>query len=373
MIRICARATFRSSIPLTRQRWPAPRFFSGTQWRREDPRLDEFGRRITDEFAEMREKYDTPKHTIILAHGLLGFDELRLAGHFLPGLQYWRGITEALSHNGIEVIVAAVPPSGSIEARAAKLAESIAQKAKGKQVNIIATCADLNVGGPRLSIHDQPPSPDRLQDPVLDHHSVTTQGLCVCRLHVRHNRPSADQAHLQSDGILRLRNRRVLATHAEYYSYGASLEPNSWSVFAASHAIVKRTEGLNDGLVSIQSSQWGDYKGTLIGVSHLDLINWTNRLKWWLWSLTGSKRNFNAIAFYLDICDMLAKEGLPVAPFWMMLFQDASIFGICFGKSGGSGQFATIKCPGNENCRGQYLAFGVGKRCPTTVMTSAGT
>ncbi|QRD03082.1 hypothetical protein JI435_141470, partial [Parastagonospora nodorum SN15] len=96
----------------------------------------------------------------------------------------------------------------------------------------------------------------------------------------------------------------------KYYSYGASLEPNSWSVFAASHAIVKRTEGLNDGLVSIQSSQWGDYKGTLIGVSHLDLINWTNRLKWWLWSLTGSKRNFNAIAFYLDICDMLAKEGL---------------------------------------------------------------
>jgi alpha-beta hydrolase superfamily lysophospholipase len=78
------------------------------------------------------------KHTIILAHGLLGFDELRLAGHFLPGLHYWRGITEALSRNGIEVIVAAVPPSGSIEARAAKLAESISQKAKGKQVNIIA-------------------------------------------------------------------------------------------------------------------------------------------------------------------------------------------------------------------------------------------
>jgi hypothetical protein len=47
-----------------------------------------------------------------------------------------------LSHNGIEVIVAAVPPSGSIEARAAKLAESIAQKAKGKQVNIIA-CVSL--------------------------------------------------------------------------------------------------------------------------------------------------------------------------------------------------------------------------------------
>jgi triacylglycerol lipase len=91
-----------------------------------------------------------------------------------------------------------------------------------------------------------------------------------------------------------------------YFSYGASLEPERWSVFAASHAIIKRTEGLNDGLVryvydqatskqhadlnSVSSSQWGDYKGTLIGVSHLDLINWTNRLKWWFYSLTGSKR-----------------------------------------------------------------------------------
>lgn len=56
----------------------------------------------------------------------------------------------------------------------------------------------------------------------------------------------------------------------------------------------------------------------MVGVSHLDLINWTNRLKWFLWELTGSKRkcvfamkslngirinksSFNAIAFYLDI------------------------------------------------------------------------
>jgi len=97
--------------------------------------------------------------------------------------------------------------------------------------------------------------------------------------------------------------------YVKYYSYGASIEPNRWSVFAPSHAIIKPVEGLNDGLVSVHSSQWGDYKGSLIGVSHLDLINWTNRLKWFFWELTGSKRTFNAIAFYLDICDMLAKEG----------------------------------------------------------------
>jgi len=61
---------------------------------------------------------------------------------------------------------------------------------------------------------------------------------------------------------------------------------------------------------SVPSSKWGEYKGTLVGVSHLDLINWTNRVKWLFWSLTGTKRKFNGVAFYLDIADMLAKEGL---------------------------------------------------------------
>lgn len=35
----------------------------------------------------------------------------------------------------------------------------------------------------------------------------------------------------------------------KYYSYGASLEPARWSIFAPSHAIIKKVEGHNDGLV----------------------------------------------------------------------------------------------------------------------------
>ena len=83
----------------------------------------------------------TPKHPIVLAHGLFGFDELRLAGPYLPGVQYWRGIKEALSMKGVEVIAATVPPSGSIEARAEDLARDIAVAARGKEVNIIAYVA----------------------------------------------------------------------------------------------------------------------------------------------------------------------------------------------------------------------------------------
>ncbi|GFN13910.1 triacylglycerol lipase [Aspergillus tubingensis] len=95
-----------------------------------------------------------------------------------------------------------------------------------------------------------------------------------------------------------------------YFSYGAAMQPSFWSVFRLSHRLLEQIEGYNDGLVSVASSKWGAYKGTLEGVSHLDLINWSNRLKWLAGEITGNRQRFNAIAFYLDIADMLAKEGL---------------------------------------------------------------
>ena len=84
--------------------------------------------------------------------------------------------------------------------------------------------------------------------------------------------------------------RLTCALTTRYFSYGASAEPSLWSVFRRSHQIIDREEGANDGLVSVGSSKWGTYKGTLVGVSHLDLINWTNRLRWFIWEMAGNKR-----------------------------------------------------------------------------------
>lgn len=103
-----------------------------------DPRLDDLGKVLRDEYAVIRDHYETPKYPVVLAHGLLGFDELRLAGPPLPGVQYWRGIKEALTQKGVQVITATVPPSGSIEMRAEELVKDIDEGAQGKAVNIIA-------------------------------------------------------------------------------------------------------------------------------------------------------------------------------------------------------------------------------------------
>ena len=63
--------------------------------------------------------------------------------------------------------------------------------------------------------------------------------------------------------------------------------PPLLSPFRQSHKILESFEGPNDGLVSVESSHWGQYKGTLVGVNHMDLINWSNRMRYavrkWVW------------------------------------------------------------------------------------------
>lgn len=78
-----------------------------------------------------------------------------------------------------------------------------------------------------------------------------------------------------------------------YFSYGAALvkKPPLLSPFRVSHGLLRKVEGPNDGLVSVESSKWGTYKGTLLNVNHLDLINWTNRLRYTLRKLMGHQQS----------------------------------------------------------------------------------
>ncbi|KAL4991775.1 Alpha/Beta hydrolase protein, partial [Aspergillus falconensis] len=302
--------------------------FHSSQSRRAspDPRLKNFGKVIRDEYAVLREHYDTPKHPIILAHGLLGFSELRLAGPLLPGIHYWRGIKEAFSMKGVEVIAATVPPSASIEMRAKVLAETIASAAQGREVNIVAH--SMSGLDSRFMITHLKPKEFK----VLSLTTIATphRGSAVADYvlqQIGSDRLAQlyyllEKVRIESGAFSQLTREYMKNTFnpqtpdiedVRYYSYGAVMEPKFWSVFRLSHRLLQQVEGYNDGLVSVASSKWGGedgYKGTLMGVSHLDLINWNNRLKWLAGEITGQKPNFNAVAFYLDIADMLAKEGL---------------------------------------------------------------
>ncbi|KAI9735419.1 MAG: hypothetical protein M1818_006425 [Claussenomyces sp. TS43310] len=288
-----------------------------------DPRINDIGRAIEDDFAAIRETYATPKNPIVLAHGLMGFNELRLVGNLLPGVQYWRGITEAMRANGVKVIIASVPASGSIEERALKLGQDIAAKADGKSVNIIAH----SMGGLDARYMISQLQPDNVE--VLSLTTVATphRGSAFADYCFETIGPrrlpylyKLVEATGLGTGAFKQLTRRYMAEEfnpktpddatVRYFSYGAVAKPGWFSAFRQPHKVMNKMEGPNDGLVSVASSRWGTYKGTLVNCSHLDLINWTNRLRSFTWKITGHKSHFNAVAFYLDITDMLAKEGL---------------------------------------------------------------
>ncbi|KAL8777298.1 MAG: hypothetical protein Q9213_007925 [Squamulea squamosa] len=253
---------------------------------------------------------ETPKHPIVLAHGLLGFDELHLVGPALPGIHYWRGIAEAMRNNGIEVITTSVPASSSIEERAAKLGSDIEKKAGGKSVNIIAHSMGYWLlredaeskrltwkQWSRFTIYDKPIEAAKREGHVIDDCCEPTPRNAATNLPKIYR---ALKALGIKTGAFSQLTRRFMNEDfnpktpdlegVRYFSYGASVDPPIWSAFYRSHYIVEKEEGANDGLVSVESSKWGDYKGTLVNVSHLDLINWTNRIRWLVWELTGNKR-----------------------------------------------------------------------------------
>lgn len=273
---------------------------------------------------------------MVLAHGLLGFSTLELAGHLLPPIEYWHGVRAALEARGVTVITPSVPPSASIAVRAAELATQIANSVpSGTPVNIIAH----SMGGLDARLLVSPAFADQLS-------SVTAARLNVASL-VTISTPHRGSAY--AEHVINMlgprqveRARRVLQTamgwkdtgafeqltpkymnevfnpstpdhpDTRYFSYGAMSDgrPPLFSPFRSSHKIIQAAEGENDGLVSVESSKWGTYQGTIVGVSHLTLINWTNRLGWTFRKWLGQEETFNAIAFYLDIADMLAKRGL---------------------------------------------------------------
>ncbi|RCK60424.1 Lipase 2 [Candida viswanathii] len=273
-------------------------------------------------------------------------------------LDYWYGIKDALENLGSTVFIAKVPAFGDIRSRAISLDKFIEKQ-----------CKALRQTESKSSIYNKPNSSNDDTTTFKDKHQPIKVNLIshsmggldsrylISRIHndnenyrvaslttiltPHHGSECADFiADLIGDnGVLKKvcppSIYQLTTLHmkkfnevvkddpsVQYFSFGARFNPRWYNLFGLTWLVMKyqiekeqadRFKHMidNDGLVSVESSKWGQYIGTLDEVDHLDLINWTNRARSVFDKVMFAQNpNFNPIALYLEIADLLSKKGL---------------------------------------------------------------
>jgi triacylglycerol lipase len=219
---------------------------------------------------------------ILLVHGLLGFNEVKLGGWTVA--RYFPGIPEFLRKAGNRVLVARVSPTGGVPLRAAQLQTFLDREAPHTPVHILAH----SMGGldaryliSRLSAPGQVLTLTTLATP---HRGTPFADWGVRRLG-RILRPVFDLFDVPSQAFDDLTTARCREFNAQvpdapgvrYFSV-AGQHQGDWVVpeWHLPFQIVFQAEGPNDGIVSVASASYGESTEVWEG-DHLSLINWPNR------------------------------------------------------------------------------------------------
>ncbi|CAI1818397.1 hypothetical protein SEUBUCD646_0B01880 [Saccharomyces eubayanus] len=316
---------------------------------------------VTIDSLILSDSYTPPKNPIVFCHGLSGFDRLilipsvfqlttlisnsiahNMTENFMkdgedesdtkyPNLveiEYWIGVKKFLQSKGCTVITTKVPGFGSIEERATALdaqlrkeVQKIDSKDKRHSLNLIAhsmgglDCRYLisnikNRGYDILSLTtiSTPHRGSEMADYVVDLFE-NLNSLRVPQKILPISFYQLTTTYMKYFNLVTPNSPKV-----SYFSYGCSFVPKWYNVFCTPWKIVyQRSKGRpNDGLVTIDSSRWGEYRGTLKGMDHLDVINWKNKLQddWSKYFHTNTiEEKIDILNFYLKITDDLAKKG----------------------------------------------------------------
>ncbi|KAK4703384.1 triacylglycerol lipase, partial [Phenoliferia sp. Uapishka_3] len=294
-----------------------------------------------DMFALIKERYTCPKYPIVFCHGLFGtfsfhvtlgqdahdnfktgFDTIGPAAIKPLQFSYWIGVKEALEAIGVEVLIGRVPAAASIEERAKVLCEQIEQTFPGREVNLIGHSMG-GLDGRFLISHLKPTTfkvkslttiatphrgsafADYIIDDFIGSQRVTALMGVMAKLGIQ----AGAFNDLTTSKMVRFNEETPDDPNVKYFSYGAEFAPGWSNVFRMSWGVISEREGANDGLVSVESSKWGQYQATLTNVNHLDLVGWVGKVRYGWAEWLGKPIKFKPVSFFLAIAEMLADEG----------------------------------------------------------------
>jgi triacylglycerol lipase len=216
---------------------------------------------------------------VILVHGLLGFDEIKLCGYTLAS--YFPGIPELLRRAGNLVHVARVGKTCGVAERAAHLKSFINREVPNEPVHVMAHSMgglDARYMVSRLGMADRVLSLTTLGTP---HRGTSFADWGVRRLN-RIVAPLLDLFSIPCQAFYDLTTRRCQQFNEEvpdapgvrYFSV-AGRHDGAWRSFHWKflHTVVRKEEGENDGVVSLDSARYGESCEVWDG-DHLSLVNW---------------------------------------------------------------------------------------------------
>ncbi len=220
---------------------------------------------------------------IILHHGFLGFDEVKLGPWTL--LRYFRHIPDLLAETGNRIFVARTSPTGTVAQRALQLKQFLDRQLPGEAVHLVAH----SMGGldaryliSRLGTERRVLSLTTLGTP---HRGTTFADWGIAHLE-RFIQPVLRVVKMPLDGVYDLTVARCRQFNAEvpdipgvrYFSV-AGRHRGSWRSpeWQLSHRVVSEFEGPNDGIVSVSSASYGEETHLWEG-DHVRMLRWLDPL-----------------------------------------------------------------------------------------------
>jgi triacylglycerol lipase len=244
---------------------------------------------------------------IVLVHGLLGYDELRMGGWTVS--RYFAGVPSFLRQAGNRVLAPRLSPTAGVASRAAQLKAFLDREVADEPVHLLAH----SMGGLdcryMISRLDMGQRVRTLTTIATPHRGTAFADWGVQRFG-RIFKPFLDWLDVPAEAFFDLTTDRCRefndqvpdAPGVRYSSvvgrYNGELSAPEW-LFP--YHIVLEAEGANDGIVSIASATYGERTEVWDG-DHLSLVNWQH-------PINARRTSRDRTPDYLRLIHRLADEG----------------------------------------------------------------
>ena len=242
------------------------------------------------------------RYPVLLAHGVLGVDEISLGG---VRQSYFRGVPEALEKMGARVHLVKVPAVGSVAQRAEALVAAV-RSLDAERVNVIAhsmggldaryAISALGLSA-RVASLTTIGSPHR-GTPIADIGTSVGSRLGLLAMLKKLGLDLAAFYDLTTERMVAFNQKVPDAKGVAYGCYLAHLPKGprgSARVLWPAYRYLLSAAGQNDGLVPTSSQSWGEVFGT-IEADHWGQIGWSTA--------------FDAPAFYEQVMTELRGRGM---------------------------------------------------------------